>query len=101
MHRFVRHATLILSIALLPTLAQGAAIYNLQVEGLSCPFCAYGVEKKLKGVKGVQAVAVDLASGRVIVTMADGANLDEASARQAVKDAGFTLRAFEPAGQAR
>ena len=28
--------------------------YQLHVDGLACPFCAYGLEKKLGAVPGVQ-----------------------------------------------
>jgi copper chaperone CopZ len=73
----------------------GAAQYRLQVDGLACPFCAYGVEKKLAAVKGVEKVDVDIKSGTVLVTVADSAAFGEATARAAVKDAGFTLRGFE------
>lgn len=69
--------------------------YKLHVDGLSCPFCAYGIEKKLGAVKGVQRIEVDIASGAVAVTMAEGATLDEAAAKKAVKEAGFSLRKFE------
>lgn len=71
------------------------AAWLLRVDGLSCPFCAYGIEKKLGAVKGVQRVEVDIASGTVTVTMAKGATLDEASAKKAVRDAGFSLRSLE------
>ena len=27
--------------------------YQLRVDGLACPFCAYGIEKKLKKTEGV------------------------------------------------
>lgn len=72
--------------------------YQLRVDGLSCPFCAYGIEKKLGALPGVQSVETHIADGRVIVTMQEGATLAEAAARQAVKDAGFSLRQFAPAG---
>ncbi len=72
-----------------------AAQYRLRVDGLACPFCAYGIEKKLAAVKGVEKVDVDIRSASVVVTAADGAPFDEAAARAAVKDAGFTLRGFE------
>jgi len=74
--------------------------YKLQVGGLSCPFCAYGIEKKLSSLEGVVAVDVDLASGAVLVTMKDHASLDEATATRAVQAAGFTLKRFEPADDA-
>lgn len=70
--------------------------YKLHVNGLSCPFCAYGIEKKLGTIKGVQHIEVDIASGTVKVTMAEGATLDEATAKKAVKEAGFSLHSIEP-----
>lgn len=42
--------------------------YKLRVDGLACPFCAYGVEKQLNTIKGVQRIDVDIASGAVSVT---------------------------------
>lgn len=70
-------------------------IYELRVDGLACPFCAYGVEKKLGAIEGVQRIRVDIATGTVTVTMAEGAVLEETDARQAVKKAGFSLRGFK------
>ncbi len=75
--------------------AQGAKhVYSLRVDGLACPFCAYGIEKRLKGVDGVLAVETDIESGRVTVTLHEGARLDEETARRAVRSAGFTMRGF-------
>lgn len=48
-------------------------VYKLHVDGLACPFCAYGVEKKLNTIKGVQGIGVEIASGTVTVTMAEEA----------------------------
>ena len=69
--------------------------YQLRVDGLACPFCAYGIEKELKRTKGVAAIAIDINAGIVTVTMAEGATMIEAKASQIVKDAGFTLRGFK------
>jgi len=69
--------------------------YQLQVDGLSCPFCAYGLEKKLGAVPGVQGLETHIKNGTVIVIMRDGVTFDEAAARKAVKEAGFSLRKFE------
>ena len=69
--------------------------YRLAVGGLACPFCAYGVEKKLSALAGVERLETNIEDGSVIVTMQDGATLDEAAAQQAVKAAGFSLRTFE------
>lgn len=70
--------------------------YRLEVAGLACPFCAYGIEKKLNALEGVARVETNLKEGAVVVTMQEGATLDEATAKQAVKEAGFTLGGFEP-----
>jgi mercuric ion binding protein len=69
--------------------------YRIEVDGLACPFCAYGIEKKLNAVQGVERVETDIREGVVIVTMKDGAVLDETAATQAVKEAGFTLNGFK------
>ncbi len=68
--------------------------YRLKVDGLACPFCAYGIEKKLSSVPGVAGVQTNIKQGSVIVTMRDGATLSQAAAQQAVKAAGFTLNGF-------
>ncbi len=72
-------------------------VYKLYVDGLACPFCAYGVEKKVGGLDGVERVDIDIDEGLVAVTMVEGSTLDEATAKRAVDEAGFTLRAFEAA----
>lgn len=68
--------------------------YEIEVDGLACPFCAYGIEKKLNALQGIERVETSIKEGVVIVTMKEGAALDETDANQAVKDAGFTLRGF-------
>ncbi len=96
MSRLARRMSLVLVLLMSAGAWAAPKTYKLSVDGLACPFCAYGIEKKLNATTGVQGVGVDIASGTVSVTMAEGASLDEATARQAVKDAGFTLRGFEP-----
>ncbi len=70
-------------------------VYVLGVDGLACPFCAYGIEKKLGAIEGVQSLDVDIRKGAVIVHMAADAILDQAAAERAVTDAGFDLRSFD------
>jgi len=93
----IRASIITLVILLTPLGANAAAMtYSLQVDGLACPFCAYGIEKKLSSIEGVANIDVDIKKGQVIVTMADKAKLSEQLAREKVKDAGFTLRSFAP-----
>ncbi len=70
-------------------------VYKLRIDGLACPFCAYGVEKKLKSVEGVKSLEISINKGEIIVTLEDDATLTENRASQLVEDAGFALRGFE------
>ena len=98
MTKFLQATALILGLVLMPAAGMADShVYRLYVDGLACPFCAYGVEKKVTGLAGVEKVEIDIGAGLVAVTMAEGASLTEDAARQAVDEAGFTLREFEPA----
>ena len=90
---------LVLMLAVLGATAAYAVTqtYRLRIDGLACPFCAYGIEKQLSRIEGVKTVDTDIRDGTVTLTLTDGATLDEATARRAVEAAGFTLRGFEPA----
>lgn len=71
--------------------------YLLGVDGLACPFCAFGIEKRLNKVDGVTDIEVDVGKSVVRVTLQEGKTLTEDRARQAVKEAGFTLRSYAEA----
>ena len=97
MTKFLNRTGLALGLMLFAATAAVAEshVYKRYVDGLACPFCAYGVEKKVGGLKGVVTVEIDIESGLVAVAVAEGATLEEAAAKQAVDEAGFTLRKFE------
>ena len=99
MTKFLKRTGLVLGLMLFATTAAFADshVYKLYVDGLACPFCAYGVEKQVGGLDNVESVDILIDEGLVSVTMASGKTLDEANAKQAVSDAGFTLRKFEGA----
>ncbi len=65
---------------------------SIQVDGLSCPFCAYGLEKNLKKVKGIESVDIDMKTGKATVIIKSDRQVDDQALRQAVKKAGFTAR---------
>jgi len=75
-------------------LAEGVASQKamIQVDGLSCPFCAYGLEKNLKKVDGIESVEIDMKTGKATVTIKLDMQVDDEALRQAVKKAGFTAR---------
>ncbi len=63
---------------------------GITVKGLACPFCVHGLGKKLKKIKGVQAVDIELKTGVARVTFDKGVKPDEKALREAIKKAGFT-----------
>ncbi len=67
----------------------------LRVDGLACPFCAYGLEKKLQRVSGVDRVDVQMDAGRVVLKPSPGAIVSADNLERAVSDAGFSLRGTE------
>lgn len=69
--------------------------YHVQVDGISCPFCLYGIEKRLGKLEGVTEVASEIKEGRFFIKMAEGKTLSEQAVAEAVRSAGFTLRSFE------
>lgn len=61
------------------------------ITGLACPFCAYGLEMRLKKLEAVETLKVHLEDGKVVIKLKKGADLDEKKIRDAVLDAGFTV----------
>ena len=70
----------------------GMLAVSVQVDGLSCPFCAYGLEKKLRNVDNVAMLEIQVSEGRAVLTPEPGTSLDLAAVEQAVRDGGFTPR---------
>jgi mercuric ion binding protein len=62
---------------------------SIKVEGLYCPFCAYGLEKQLKKLKGFKKVEVNLKHGVAELHIKPGVNVTDAAIQKAVEDAGF------------
>ncbi len=85
-------AALLIALGLGGAHAAQAADVVLRVDGLACPFCAFGIEKKLLAVPAVEGIDVRMNEGRVILRLREGERLDLAALDAAVEDAGFTLR---------
>lgn len=112
MNRGLRILTLVVGIGAMPLSAQEGAQRAaaaevgqpapdivLGVDGLACPFCAYGLEKKLKKLDGVEKVEVLLDDGEVHIFVKEGRHVTDAQLRAAVKDAGFSVREIKRAEQ--
>lgn len=67
-------------------------IVQIRVDGLACPYCAYGVEKKLMKITGVKHVDFNLKKGLVLVTAEENLEMNEAQLKTLFDDSGFTFR---------
>ena len=84
---------LLLTVMVVPAFSQDSSTQiSIRVDGLSCPFCAYGLEKKLKKLEGTEQVRIDIEHGVAEVTVAEGKSIAEEDLNKAVLDAGFTPR---------
>ena len=71
----------------------------VQVNGIVCSFCAYGIEKQLQKLDGVKHVETNIKLGQVKVQMLNGKTLERIQVEEAIEKAGFSLRSFEQAGE--
>lgn len=68
------------------------ATLRVKVDGLSCPFCVYGLEKHLKRVKCVDKVKTFVDEGIAVLQLNRKEPIDAQAVREAVKKGGFTPR---------
>lgn len=64
---------------------------QVTILGMSCPFCAYGVEQKLKRLEGVTDLEVALQSGIATLVLTEGADLSNEQLIETVEEAGFEV----------
>lgn len=67
-----------------------APVVEIEVRGLTCPFCVYGLSKNLGKAPGVVKADVDLEVGRARLELAPGQAPDIEQYKKIIKDAGFT-----------
>ena len=64
----------------------------LRVDGLACPFCAYGLEQRIQEIHSVQKSIINIEAGTVELTPNQGEHIDIDEVKAAVKAGGFTAR---------
>lgn len=87
--------TIAMSLLMMQPVQAAGTQYEMRVDGLACPFCAYGIEKKLKAIKGTSNIRVDLDNGLVKVDLVEGKDLEEGDMKKLFNDAGFTYRSMK------
>lgn len=66
-----------------------------QVDGLGCPYCAYGLEKKFKKVKGIKNVKIEIEEGIFTFTVPSDLALQVEEVNNRVDLAGYTAKSIE------
>ena len=69
----------------------GPRVIEVTILGMSCPFCAYGAEQKLKKLDGVADLDIVLKTGLATLTLDDDADVPNEKLIDAVEDAGFEV----------
>ncbi len=64
---------------------------EVTILGMSCPFCAYGVQQKLKKLDGVTELEVVLETGIATLRLGENVDISNELLQRAVKDAGFEV----------
>ncbi len=79
-----------------PSLSNAEVVEGeLGVFGMSCPFCAFGIEKKLRAVSGVSEVTVFLDEGRIHLAFSPENEAVPDDIERAVEEAGFKLSTLQ------
>lgn len=81
----------LLVLVMVQTAMAATVVYSIRVDGLACPYCAYGIEKKLNELEGIKFIDMDLEKG-IVTVEAYGVKLEDQQLRQLFQDAGFTYR---------
>lgn len=69
--------------------------FTVQVDGIGCSFCAYGLEKKFKELKGLKKTTIDLETGTFTFLFPTQEALTVAQVKQQVAAAGYTAVTVE------
>jgi len=73
----------------------GKTYIKIWIDGMACPFCAYGLEKSIKKLPGVKNLFVDLNKGFIVLTVLSENSPSEQILKKLIKEAGFVARKFE------
>ena len=63
---------------------------KLRVDGIACPFCSRGLEKKLSEISGVEQIEINIEEAFVVLTIEKDKKISRKETFDAVKKAGFT-----------
>ncbi len=65
-------------------------VLEIDINGMTCPFCVYSLEKELGKLSEVKQVLISLKSSKARLILKEGAHIDSDTLREIVLTAGFT-----------
>jgi len=68
---------------------------RIVVDGMACPFCAYGLEKSIKKLDGVDNLYIDINEAFITFAVLTDKIPSEEKLKKLVKEAGFKIRKIE------
>ncbi len=68
----------------------GPQVVEVEISGLTCPFCAWGVEHNVEKIAGVESCDVSVEEGKARIALTPGAEVDLEAIKRAILDAGFS-----------
>ncbi len=74
------------------TTKQQERVYiKIEIKGMACPYCAFGMEKKLKEISGVNNVEIELKEGLAYISTLKEQKPSKESIQDIILNAGFTV----------
>lgn len=72
---------------------------KIEVNGMACSYCAFGMEKALKKVSGVNNVAIELEDGMAYISTPKNQKPQKENLSLIIQNAGFTPGSIEYSDQ--
>jgi copper chaperone CopZ len=103
----IRHSHLFGFIIFLLTIGYSTSLYaqtdneqeriyvKIEIKGMACPYCAFGMEKELKQVAGVDKVEIELKKGLAYISTPLSQKPTMKSLEKIITDSGFTVGKIE------
>ncbi len=88
----MRQLIFIVVLVFLTASAFGAdeTVLEIDINGMTCPFCVYSLEKELGKLSEVKQVLISLRSNKARLILKEGAHVDSDTLREVVLTTGFT-----------
>lgn len=85
-------STLLLTLSVQTTEAQSNTLdhFTVKVDGLGCPYCAFGLEKKFKELKGIKNQKIQMETGILTFEFPADKSLSIEKVQKQVNEAGYT-----------